>query len=317
MASQQAANLANALHAVEKDGHEPSVILLDVAKVFPSPLDGAIFELVQHAGYPANYVAAMKKVYQHNDTYYDVKGQHIHYKPTRGVKEGCPCSPLLLSMTYELPLKQLIAKYPHALVYADNVFIIVKSQEELECLFAHLSVWGSRIGIRFNPNRTETSHFHRPNSPKSGVPKYVWWGSGCLPVSDPIFTYLGHTNTGTGYKGKAQDALFAFLQAQMTAYYELPLTCFERAQIVNSILLPRWTYKSLFLWCVSRGNRLEATFEDYVLAAPRVERYLHHRMYTDTTHGGLGLYRTSWAGMCALVQLVQRALRLGDHKMPT
>ena len=90
-----------------------------------------------------------------------------------------------------------------------------------------------------------------------------------------------------------------------------------RAQIVNSVLLPRWTYKSLFFWDVCWGNRLEAAFEDYVLAAPRVEKYMHHRIYTDTTHRGLGLHNASWVGMCALIQLVQKALHLPGHKMPT
>ena len=73
---------------------------------------------------------------------------------------------------------------------------------------------------------------------------------------------------------------------------ELPLTSFQRAQIVNSVpvLVPRWAYKSLFLWDVCWGNRLEAAFEDYVLAAPQVEKYLQHRLYTDTAHGGLGLH---------------------------
>ena len=146
--------------------------------------------------------------------------------------------------------------------------------------------------------------FHCPNSPKSRVPKYIWWGNSCLPIRDPIFTYLGHTIAGTGYKGNARDALFAFLQAQVTAYHKLPLTSFEGAQVVNSVLLPRWIYKRFFLWHACWGNRLEAAFEDYVLAAPWVEKYLHHRMYTDTTHGGLGLHNASWAGMCALIQLV-------------
>ena len=65
------------------------------------------------------------------------------------------------------------------------------------------------------------------------------------------------------------------------------------------------------------GNRLETAFDDYVLAAPWVEKYLHHCMYTDTTHGGLGLHSASWAGLCALIQLVQKVLHLPSHKMPT
>ena len=80
-------------------------------------------------------------------------------------------------MVYELPLKQFIAKYPNAFVYVDDIAIIVKSQEELESLFADSSVWGSRVGIGFNSDKTEVFHFHRPHSSKSGVPKHVWWGS--------------------------------------------------------------------------------------------------------------------------------------------
>ena len=105
-------------------------------------------------------------VYQHTDTYCDIKGQCIHYKLTRGVKEGCPCSPLVFSIVYELPLKQLIATYPNAFAYVDNIAINVKCQDELEHLLADLSVWGSQIGIRFNPEIIEVFHFHRPNSPK-------------------------------------------------------------------------------------------------------------------------------------------------------
>ena len=186
-------------------------MLLDVAKAFPSTLHTAIFEILTHSCYSYNYVAAIKQVYRHTDTCCDIKGQHIHYKPTRGVKEGCPCSPLLFSIVYELLLKQLILKYPNAFVYVDDIAIIVKSQDELEHLFADLSVWGSQIGIRFNPDKTEVFHFHRPNSPKSGVPKYVWWGNNRLPVRDTIFTYPGHTIVGTGYKGKARDALYVSL----------------------------------------------------------------------------------------------------------
>ena len=60
---------------------------------------------------------------------------------------------------------------------------------------------------------------------------------------------------------------------------------------------------------------MEAAFEDFVLQAPRVEKYLQYRIYTDVTKGGLGLLSTSWAGLCALIQLVQQALRVLHRPM--
>ena len=127
-----------------------------------------------------------------------------------------------------------------------------------------------------------------------------------------MFTYLGHTSARLGYRGKARDALFAALQAQVAAYTILPLTSFERAQIVNSVLIPRWVYKSLFMWDVCWGNGMETAFEEFVLQAPCVEKY---RIYTDVTEGGLGLHSASWAVFCALIQLVQRALRVPHRPM--
>ena len=102
----------------------------------------------------------------------------------------------------------------------------------------------------------------------------MWRGKDRLPIRNPIFTYLGHTIAGTGYNGKPWDAVFASVQVQTVAYYELPLTSFECARIVSCVLLPRWTYTILFLWDVCWSNRLKATFDVYVRAAPRVEKYL-------------------------------------------
>ena len=86
-----------------------------------------------------------------------------------------------------------------------------------------------------------------------------------------MFTDLGHTIASVGYRGKAENALFAALQTHVAAYTILPLTSTEQAQIVNSVLIPRWVYKSLFMWDVCLGNRMKAAFEDFVLHAPRVE----------------------------------------------
>ena len=93
-----------------------------------------------------------------------------------------------------------------------------------------------------------------------------------------MFTYLGRTIAGVGYGGKARDELFATLQAQVAAYMYhvpctiLPLTSFGQAQIVNWGIIPMWVYKSLFMWDVCWGSRMETAFEEFVLQAPRVEK---------------------------------------------
>ena len=65
------------------------------------------------------------------------------------------------------------------------------------------------------------------------------------------------------------------------------------------MLNPRWVYKSLFMWDMCWGNRIEAAFEDFVLQAPRVEMYRQYRIYTEVKVGEQDLYASS-AGLCAV-----------------
>ena len=112
------------------------------------------------------------------------------------MKEGCLCPPLLFSIVHELLSKQLTSKYPNGFVYFDDIALIVNDYQQLEQLSADLIVWGSPIGIRFEPVKIEACHFHRPHAPKG--PAQIWWGCSKLPARDPIFTYLDHTIAGTG-----------------------------------------------------------------------------------------------------------------------
>ena len=81
----------------------------------------------------------------------------------------------------------------------------------------------------------------------------MWWGQYRLDLRDPMSNYLRHTIASVGYNGKAREALFAALQAQVAAYTILLLN-FEPAHVVNSVLIPRSVYKSLFLWDVCWGD---------------------------------------------------------------
>ena len=94
-ANEQAATLVNTLHEHEMEGREPFVVLLDVAKAFPSTIHEVIFPILNHDGPPPKYLTAFRTIYAHTDTYTDIQGERNYFKPTRGVKEGCRSSSIL------------------------------------------------------------------------------------------------------------------------------------------------------------------------------------------------------------------------------
>ena len=86
-ATEQAATLVNSLYEHEKEGQAPFVVLLHVAKGFPSTIDEVIFSILNHVGLPPKYVATFCKIYAHTNTKADIQGVHVYFKPMRGDKK--------------------------------------------------------------------------------------------------------------------------------------------------------------------------------------------------------------------------------------
>ena len=82
----------------------------------------------------------------------------------------------------------------------------------------------------------------------------------------------------------------------IAAYRTLPLNGYEKVAIINAVLIPRWTYRGLFL-----GNRSRmATWDDillqYLRDTPGIEQQTNkYRLTTDLCHGGLGLRQLWWS----------------------
>ena len=63
----------------------------------------------------------------------------------------------------------------------------------------------------------------------------------------PIFRYLGHTIAHPSWAQRARDEVLAKVESDLTRYRALPLNAFERVQLLNSVLIPRWLYHTMFI----------------------------------------------------------------------
>ena len=98
--------------------------------------------------------------------------------------------------------------------------------------------------------------------------------------------------------------------AHIAAYRTLLLNGYEKVTIVNAVLIPRWTYRGLFL-----GNRSQmAMWGDillqYLRDTPGIEQQMNkHRLTTNLSHGGLGLRQLWWSYITRWVTLGQQELQ--------
>ena len=99
------------------------------------------------------------------------------------------------------------------------------------------------------------------------------------------------------------------LHHDIAAYRTLLLNAYKKVAIINAVLIPRWTYRGLFL-----GNRARMALWDdillqYIRNTPGIEQQMNkHRLTTNLSHGGLGLRQLWWSYITRWVTLGQQEL---------
>ena len=63
----------------------------------------------------------------------------------------------------------------------------------------------------------------------------------------PIFRYLRRTIAHPSWAQRARDEVLAKVESDLTRYRALPLNAFERVQLLNSMLIPRWLFHTMLI----------------------------------------------------------------------
>jgi len=145
-----------------------------------------LWQHLQRTQMPSLFLSLLKNIYE-SDEYILVDGsKKAHVQPIRGVKQGCPLSPLLFSL-YINDIDQISEGIEGALtgdgdfrithmLYADDLCLTVNEPQQMQKMLDRLQLYSRRKGLIVNVGKSEVVHF---NSRK-----------GC--VSLPTFTYEGN-----------------------------------------------------------------------------------------------------------------------------
>ena len=133
----------------------------------------------------------------------------------------------------------------------------------------------------------------------------------------PIFRYLGHTIAHPSWAERARDEVWAKVGSDLTRYRTLPLNAFERVQLLNSVLIPRWLYHTMFIPHDRMFQHIDKMWLIFVAIAKGLEHnkeniYKAHNVThinSPVKYGGLGLQQIYWAYRTRYITLVQGLLR--------
>ena len=174
---------------------------MDFTQAYDTVDRTALWEHLGRLQLPPYLLAATQALYE-NDSYTLVDGHKqtppIH--PTRGVKQGCPLSPLLFSLfinDFKVSRSQCGVRWMHPedsfishLFYADDLVLLSTSPAELNEMLQELRDYAQRKGLNVNIPKSEVVVFNSP-TPSTPAPDEVFRFDGQRLQVSASFKYLG------------------------------------------------------------------------------------------------------------------------------
>ena len=179
----------------------PYVVLLDIAKAYPSIPLPLLWDHVSGGCPPPPMIAILRQAYAQTWCFFRAGGKQHSYHRKRGVKEGCPLSPLLVCVVYAIFHRTLSLKFPEVefFVYMDDIAFASPDRATKERVLAQVSELCSILGFRVNSGKTEIYCW----SPDPVNESIVWEGIS-NKVRPPILQYLGHILAHPNWVHKAR-----------------------------------------------------------------------------------------------------------------
>ncbi|KAL5509939.1 hypothetical protein EMCRGX_G005389 [Ephydatia muelleri] len=278
---------------------------LDIKEAFPSISHHLMLFLMERRGLSGALLRVVEDIY--SDATIAVRTGRDSYTPKipqqRGVKQGCPLSPILFNIILEGLLRRLSTSQAgyrignttvNALAYADDVCVVAANKEEMQDLLDRCAAFADWAGFRYNARKCGSLCIVN-QSPRIYVDSLFTPRLGEEEISalawEDRYRYLG-CPTGA-FRTKEQDlnTIRGNLIRDTITIIKSPLAEWQKVDVFRRFLFPRLTFilQVIFTgstWCRKLDTTLRGAFKQG-LKLPR--RTATQYFYLPQALGGLGI----------------------------
>jgi Reverse transcriptase (RNA-dependent DNA polymerase) len=157
------------------------IFSLDMNKAFDRVRHNYLWQVLEKFGFPEVFINVLKSLYKHATSQVIVNGYMTNDIPIkRSVRQGCPFSmvlfilyiePLLKMLDNEIEGLQLGQEIVKSMAYADDVWFIVKNEQEASGAFRVILNFCEESGASLNINKSVYMRFNNCNLGDQPIPE--------------------------------------------------------------------------------------------------------------------------------------------------
>ena len=231
------------------NGKKIYAFFVDFKSAFDTIDRSLLFKKLEKLNVPEYIIGAIKDLYRRTP----FKVQDRRFYTERGLKQGCPLSPLLFAI-YISDLEKTLRNYQSggivigkqkvfSLAYADDLVILSERKEDMREMMELLSRYTKRKALTINKAKSQIVVFSRGGRKT----KEAWGLDGSRITEVSSFKYLGFTFQANGKYTKHIEDMAANGKRRVAEVWGIGHRKFEdnfsiRMEMFKSLILPAITY---------------------------------------------------------------------------